>query len=90
MASRPDRFILKLTRDLEEFKRSTDRGLASHDKRMKRVEDSLDKVLTSLKHIQITQTALTNALTSTLSEIALSRKLEGRVERLESAVFRKH
>lgn len=82
--------LVRIVRDLEEFKRSSERTALSHDKRIKSVEASLDEVLASLKGIQITQTALTNALTSTLSELAMGRKLEGRVERLESAVFRKH
>lgn len=90
MATRPDPLLVRLVRDLDEFRRSADRATVSHDKRIKSVEASLDEVLASLKGIQITQTALTNALTSTLSELAMGRKLEGRVERLESAVFRKH
>ena len=76
---------VRLAREMAEVRRS----VGTQDKRLKRVEDAIDEVLTAVKGIQITQTALTNALTSTLSELALSRKLEGRVERLESAVFRR-
>ena len=71
------------------------------DRRLERVEEtvdgntsvlevhstSLDEILAVVKQIQVTQGALASSVGLAMTELAIARSLEKRVERLEAAVF---
>lgn len=47
----------------------------------------LDEIVTSVKQIQKTQSALTNAMTTAIKQLGTDKSLEIRVRRLEDMIF---
>ena len=65
-------------------------GLREHSEIFQEHGEVLDDIVTSVKQIQKTQTALTNAMTTAIKQLGTDKSLEIRVRRLEDVVFNKH
>lgn len=85
-----DDAIKKLARQVGEVDKrleNVEETVESHTKTLEDHTTSLDEILALVKQIQATQGALASSVGLAMTELAVSRQLEKRVERLEAAVF---
>lgn len=75
--------VKKLAADVGEQRKTLD----EHGEMLAEHGEVLDEIAASVKQIQKTQTALTNAMTAGLKQLGIDKTLELRVKRLEDAVF---
>ena len=64
-----------------------DQRLEGVDQRLDAVEQRGDELLVLMRQIQSSQVSMSSALAQAVTQLALSRDLDKRVERLEAAVF---
>ena len=75
--------VKKLAADAAEQRKTLD----EHSEALAEHGELLEDIASSVKQIQKTQTALTNAMTAGLKQLGIDKSLEIRVKRLGDAVF---
>lgn len=66
---------------------SVEKNLAENTRTLESTTKTLDEILAAVTQIQNTQSALASSVGLAMTELAIARTLERRVERLEAAVF---
>lgn len=75
--------VKKLAADAAEIRHDS----REHSETLDEHSDVLQEIVASVKQIQKTQSALTNAMTSAIKQLGTDKSLEIRVRRLEDVVF---
>ncbi len=75
--------VKKLATDMGDVRKE----LREHSDTLHEHGEVLDEIVTSLKQIQKTQSALTNAMTTAIKQLGTDKSLEIRVRRLEDMIF---
>ena len=85
-----DKVLLALAADVSELKRSMSsvtKNVANHSELFEQVLKSQDEMITLIKQLHVANTSLASSVGLAMSELAVARSLERRVDRLEAAVF---
>jgi hypothetical protein len=85
-----DKLIVALAADVGELKRTVEADhetSASHSQLLEQVLKSQHEMLSLIKQLHVANTSLASSVGLAMSELAVARSLERRVDRLEAAVF---
>ncbi|MHB8874000.1 MAG: hypothetical protein ACYC8T_09975 [Myxococcaceae bacterium] len=81
------RDVAETRREVAELRAEVGGRFEGVEKRLATAEERGDDLLVVMRQIQSSQVAMSSALTQAVTQLALSRDLDKRVERLEAAVF---
>ena len=82
-----DKVLVALASDVSELKRAVESDQAHNSELFEQVLKSQAEMLTLIKQLHVANTSLASSVGLAMSELAVSRSLERRVDRLEAAVF---
>ena len=85
-----DKALTDIAADVGELRKSADRAegrLDHHDRMFEEVMKSLTEIQSSMRQLQVSITTLASSVGLAMTELAVSRTLERRIERFEAAVF---